>query len=413
MTQMIFASKNGRDIPKEDKIFGISNRAKARLALEGKEKVVNATIGALLDDEGNLIVLSSVNDVFKTLDMAEYAEYAPIAGTAGFREAVKKDVFRKFVPKSYTEVVATPGGTGALKNAISNYSEVGDTILVADWFWAPYKTIAQEQGRKLETFRLFNESNTFDCEAFDNKVHEILNNQDNLVIILNTPAHNPTGYAFDKEDWENISEVLKKADDSKKITLVIDAAYVDFAGDEDESRLFLPLVEELPENVLPVIAHSLSKSYTLYGMRCGALVCMAKTKEIADEFKSVCEFSSRGSWSNCARAPQVILEKIYNDPDLLKKVMDERKGYRDMLLKRGKAFKQAADEIGLEMVPFRGGFFAAVPCDNPDEVSAELEKAGIFTVPLAKGVRVSLASISEDKSRMLPAEIKKAMDNLK
>ena len=184
MTQMIFASKNGRDIPKEDKIFGISNRAKARLALEGKEKVVNATIGALLDDEGNLIVLSSVNDVFKTLDMTEYAEYAPIAGTAGFREAVKKDVFRKFVPKSYTEVVATPGGTGALKNAISNYSEVGDTILVADWFWAPYKTIAQEQGRKLETFRLFNENNTFDCEAFDTKVHEILNNQDNLVIIL-------------------------------------------------------------------------------------------------------------------------------------------------------------------------------------------------------------------------------------
>ena len=94
----------------------------------------------------------------------------------------------------------------------------------------------------------------------------------------------------------------------------------------------MPLVEELPDNVLPVIAHSLSKSYTLYGMRCGALVCMAKTKEIADEFKSVCEFSSRGSWSNCARAPQVILEKIYNDPDLLKKVMDERKGYRDMLL---------------------------------------------------------------------------------
>ena len=54
-----------------------------------------------------------------------------------------------------------------------------------------------------------------------------------------------------------------------------------------------------------------------------------------------------------------------------------------------------------------------MPGDNPDEVSAELEKAGIFTVPLAKGVRVSLASISEDKSRMLPAEIKKAMDNLK
>ena len=41
---------------------------------------------------------------------------------------------------------------------------------------------------------------------------------------------------------------------------------------------------------------------------------MAKTKAIAEEFKRVCEFSSRASWSNCARAPQVILSKIYEDP---------------------------------------------------------------------------------------------------
>lgn len=90
MTEMFFASQNGRDIPKEDKIFGISNRAKAMIAEKGRENVVNATIGALLDDDGKLMVLSSVSDVFKSLDMADCAEYAPIAGTPGFRKAVKK-----------------------------------------------------------------------------------------------------------------------------------------------------------------------------------------------------------------------------------------------------------------------------------------------------------------------------------
>ncbi len=49
---MIFAQENGRKMPKEDKIFAISGRAKALIAKEGKEKVVNATIGSLLDDEG-------------------------------------------------------------------------------------------------------------------------------------------------------------------------------------------------------------------------------------------------------------------------------------------------------------------------------------------------------------------------
>lgn len=413
MADMIFAAQNGRIIPKEDKIFGISNRAKAMIAKEGKEKVINATIGALLDDAGNLIVLSSVNDVFKTLSPVEYAEYAPIAGTAGFKEAVKKDLFRNFVPTRFVEAVATPGGTGAIRNTISNYSNFGDKILVADWFWAPYNTIANEQGRSLEKFEFFNEKGTFNCDSFKEKIETLLRTQDRLVIILNTPSHNPTGYAITAEDWTGIVDILNNVDPSKKIALLADAAYADFADDdENESRLFLTYLEKLDDHILPIVAHSLSKSYTLYGLRCGAMICMAKTEEVAAEFKSACEYSSRGSWSNCARAPQVILEKIYADPELLQKVMDERKGYRDMLLERGAAFTAAAKEVGLEMVPFHAGFFATIPASNPDEISAQLEKEGIFTVPLAKGVRVSLASVSAEKCRIVAYAIKRVMDEL-
>lgn len=409
MTEMFFASQNGREIPKEDKIFGISNRAKAMIAKEGREKVVNATIGALLDDDGKLMVLSSVSDVFKSLDMADCAEYAPIAGTPGFREAVKKDLFRSFKPERFVEAVASPGGTGAIKNAVSNYTDLGDKILAADWHWGPYKTIAQEHGRDLEVFRMFDENGRFDKASFGEKIREILKEQERLAIIINTPAHNPTGYALSGDDWKAVRDVLESVDKSKKITLIADVAYIDFSGDEEESRNFLPFLEKMPDNVLVAVAHSLSKSYTLYGMRCGALICMAKTREVADEFKTVCEFSARGSWSNCARAPQVILEKIYDDETLLERVMAERKAFRYMLLRRGEAFKKAAAKVGLEMVPFNGGFFATVPCGDPDAVSADLEKKGIFVVPFGKGIRVSLASVAEEKCAMLPAEIKKAM----
>ena len=240
---------------------------------------------------------------------------------------------------------------------------------------------------------------------------ELLAKQERLVVILNTPAHNPTGYAMDEDDWKAVSSILGRTEKGKKITLVADVAYIDFAGEEEESRMFLPFLEKMPDNVLVLVAHSLSKSYTLYGMRCGALICMAKTREIAEEFKSVCEFSSRGSWSNCARAPQVILQKIYEDDRLLQKVMLERKNCRDMLLKRGAAFKKAAEEAGLEMVPFRGGFFATVPCEAPDKVSAQLETMGIFTVPFTKGIRVSLASVKEEKCRELPKAIVKAIES--
>lgn len=410
MAEYILARGNGRTIPQEDKIFGISNRAKKRIAEKGAEQVINATIGSLLDDRGELVVLSSVAAVFKQLSPKDYADYAPIGGIAPFKEAVQKAAFGAHQPEGFIEAVATPGGTGALRNVISNYSAAGDKVLTSDWHWAPYNTIAGELGRSIETFTFFTAQRSFHAEAFRQKVMQLLDIQESLVIIMNTPAHNPTGYSLTLSDWDQVVDVLcEGAKRGKAIALVIDAAYIDFAGDEEEYRRFLPKLAELPENVLPIMAYSLSKTFTLYGTRCGAMICIAKTKAIADEFKRVCEYSSRGSWSNSAKVAQVILSKIYSNPALLEKVDKERAHYRDMLLARGRAFEEEAQSVGLETVPFDAGFFLSIPCDNPDEISAKLEQEDVFIVPLAKGLRVSVASISEEKCRKLPALIKAAM----
>ena len=412
MAELIMAAQNGRTIPKEDKIFGISRRANEMIAAKGAEAVTNATIGALLDDNGKLMVLSSVDDTFGKLKPEEYASYAPIGGTPAFKKAVVKAALGKYEPKGFVEAVATPGGTGSIRNVISNYSCFGDKVLTSDWFWAPYKTIAGEIGRGLATFTLFNEERKFNVADFADKVKALLTVQERLVILLNTPAHNPTGYALTLEDWEAVAEVLRNVPAEKKVALFIDAAYIDFAGDEDEYRQFLPIVETMPANVLPVIGYSTSKTFTLYGARCGAAICLAPTAEIAEEFKICLEFSSRGSWSNCAKAGQSIIANIFADEELLAKVTEERKEIRDMLLRRGKAFEEEAAKVGLEMVPFDAGFFASIPCDNPDEICAKLEKEGIFLVPLAMGIRVSVASVSEERCRMIPARIVAAMNEV-
>lgn len=411
MAEFILARENGRKIPKEDKVFGASSRAKAMIAEKGADKVINATIGSLLDDNGRLVVLSSVDKVFRTLKPQDYADYAPIRGIPAFAEAVKKAAFGSYEPKGFVEAVATPGGTGSLRNVISNYSSPGDKIITSDWHWAPYNTIAGEIGRSVEVFELFTQDRKFNAQSLKAKVTELLALQESLVIILNTPAHNPTGYSLTLEDWDKVTEILTEAAaGGKAIALVVDAAYIDFAGDEEECRKFLPKLEEMPENVLPVIAYSLSKTFTLYGTRCGAAICMAKTAAIAEEFRKVCEFSSRGSWSNSAKVAQVILAKIYEDPELLEAVSSEREYYRNMLLARGRAFEEEAAKAGLEIVPFDAGFFASIPCGDPDAVSAELEKQGLFTIPLAKGIRVSVASVSEEKCRKIPAMVKAVID---
>ena len=410
--KMIFVAEQGRTIPKEDRLFGISNRAKAMIQEKGKDAVVDATIGVLLDDDGELVVLSSVDKVFKSLKPSEYAAYAPISGIPQYREAVKKAAFGSYVPKGYTEAVATPGGTGGIHNAIINFTEAGQTVLIADWFWATYNQIATEIGRTTTKFELFTEEGKFNLVDFEKKFDAILEKQDRILVILNTPAHNPTGYAMTDDDWRKVCDVFKRADSNKKIVVYVDAAYIDFAGDEEDFRSFLPIIDDTPENVLPIFGYSLSKTFTLYGLRGGAMICMAKSQEVATEFQKACEFSSRSAWSNSPRAAQVILAKIYSDPELKAKVDEERKAIRDMLLRRGKAFDDAAKACGLKTVPFTSGFFCSVPCNDPDAVSKELEQQGIFLVPLAKGVRVSIASISEKVAAELPKKILEAKNKV-
>ena len=406
------AAFNGRDIPERDRNFTAVGNAKAAIAKKGKEAVVNATVGALYDDDANLVVLDSVARTFRELSGTDFAEYAPIAGTPGFREAVRKAAFGSYEPKSYVGIVATPGGTGSISNAVDNYSCPGDRILTHNWYWGPYGNIASEQGKSLETFEMFNEEGSFNIADFEYKVSKLLRNQEYLVIILNTPASNPTGYSLSLDDWYGVKRVLDGVDLEKKVTLIIDAAYIDFAGEMDEVRAFLPVIDNLRGNILPVIAYSASKTFTMYGARCAAMLCLAHTPEVAAEFEKVCSFFARTAWSNSPRAPQTVIEKIYSDPELLKETDEERRHWRDMLRARGQAFETAAAECGLEIVPFRAGFFVTIPYKDPDALINALGQKDIFLIPVNGGVRVSVAAVAEDKCRMLPAVIKETIAEL-
>ena len=406
------AAYNGREIPKEDKVFAASGKALDAVAKYGPAEVINATVGALYDDEGKLLVLKSVEKEMKKLPADKFAAYAPIAGTPGFKKAILKAALGSYEPKSYTCVVGTPGGTGSIRNAIANYSCPGDKILTHSWHWAPYKSIAAELYRGIERFEMFDEEGRFNIADFDYKVKKLTRNQEHLVIILNTPANNPTGYALTMDDWYGVKKTLDEVPLDKKVALVLDVAYIDFAGEPEEVRQFYGVVDNLRSNILPIIAYSASKTFTFYGARCAAMICLAHSPEVAEEFGRINAFSARATWSNSPRAPQEVIERIYADEDLLAEVEAERAKARDMLLARGRAFEEEAAKCGLEIVPFSAGFFVTVPCGEPDRLCEKLNEENVFLIPLDRGVRVSVASSSEEKCRRLPAMIKAAMEEL-
>ncbi len=224
-----------------DKIFGAASAANAAKAKFGKENVVDATIGVLLDETEALVCLPTVEKAFRALPMPEVCAYAPIEGLGDFLNAVLVEAFADNKPDAYIKAVATSGGSGAIHHTIYNYSEFGDAVLTSDWFWGPYRVLADGLVRKLETYTLYNEANKFNVKSFEAKVNELLAKQKSLVILLNTPAHNPTGYSLDNSEWDQVLEVLKVSakNPDKKITLFVDIAYIDYAGERNASRSFL------------------------------------------------------------------------------------------------------------------------------------------------------------------------------
>ena len=408
-------AKHAKWPAKADAIFAIAGKAQEAITKYGKENVTNSTLGALMDDDGKLIAFDSVFGVLKDMPNEEISAYAPIAGMPEYLEAVEETFFAGYKPDAHIRVVATPGGTGALKVAMWNYTEKGDEILTSDWYWSPYNTISEEAGRKISTFQLFSDEGTFNIKDFKDKFKAILSKQDRLMAILNTPAQNPTGYSVTDEEWDEILAFVKEEakNPDKKIILLVDTAYIDFAGEEDEKRAFFTKFSNLPNNIFVMAAFSTSKGYTMYGLRLGALIGMSSNEAIADEFRVSSLHSGRANWSNGNRGGMLVVAEIFNNKELLEKYTKEKNQYKIMLRKRAEAFVEAANEIGLELLPYRDGFFVSLPCDKPYEISEALTKKNIFMVPLGMGIRFAVCAVSEEKCRKAPKVIKEVMDRFK
>lgn len=408
------AAEHARGKVAADKIFGANAAAVAAERTYGKENVVNATIGAYMDEQENLVCLPSVEETLRKLPITDLINYAPIAGLPQFLNAAIDLVFGESKPDAHIRAVATAGGSGALHHAIWNYTSAGDTVLTSDWYWNPYNVLCEDAQRKLDTYQLFDDSQNFNITAFQAKVQEYTDRQQNLLIIINDPAHNPTGYSLKGDEWDQVIAVCKAAvaNPEKRIIILVDAAYLDFAGERSTVRKFLKKFSALPANLLAIVAFSMSKSYTMYGQRTGAMIGISSNEEVIQEFVDVCQFTSRATWSNINRGAMQVLANIYNDKALFARSEQERTECYNLIHKRASIFMQEAKAVSLKMLPYVAGYFLTIPAKDPDAVCAKLQEYNVFAVPLGRGVRIAVCAVTTAKITGVAAKVKKAMQEV-
>ncbi len=395
----------------KDAIFGASAACAEAAKKYGADKVTNATMGVMMDDEGKLASIPTMERVFRSLSVEDYVRYAPIPGLPDYLEAVIDLTFADQKPEGYTAAIATAGGTGAIHHAVANYAERGDKVLTSDWFWGTYNVICNECGCQLTNYALFDENNNFNIADYTAKVDEIMKTQDSLLVIINTPAHNPTGFSLTEEDWDKVLELTKKyAAQGKKMSILVDIAYIDYAGEKNETRKFMKKFGNLPANVFVMFAFSMSKGYTAYGQRTGALVAVSSSEEVITEFKEINKYTSRATWSNINRGAMTLLAKISADKETLAQFEKERDAFYQMIQERGMLFMKEAKECGLNALPYKGGFFLSVPAKDPQAVCDKLHEDLIFAVPLKMGVRIAACSVSAAKMKGIAAKVRKALE---
>jgi aromatic-amino-acid transaminase len=404
MTTHLIASHQGR--PSDDPIFALNSEATARQ--NSGESIINATVGALMGDDGKLAILPSAARAVREVSEADWAAYAPIAGTPDFLRAVIGDAFAGHAALQGCAVAsATPGGTGALRHAIGNYLEAGQALLTTSFFWGPYQTLADECERRVKTFAMFEakaggEVGGFDVSALDRALGETLAEQGRALIFINDPCHNPTGYSMSASEWSDVAACLSAHGRRAPVTVLLDTAYSAYAA--TDPREHLGVLEPIVDHVGVLVAWSASKAFTHYGLRVGALIALEPDARDRAMTEAALSYSCRGTWSNCSRGGLRAITQLLTDESLSASVTRERENLKALLTTRVEAFNRDARGAGLRYPRYEGGFFVTVFHDDPQRKAAQMRERGVFVVPQKGALRVALCGVAaRDVPRLIEA----------
>lgn len=389
------------NVGKENKGSALTIGKEAREAKALDSSVIDSTIGMLFDEEGKFYTFPMVEKVMNSLSPRQKFAYPATAGDKKFQDAVKSWVLRGFKDeieaKMSVKVCATPGGTGAIAATVQNYLSAGMKVLLPNYMWTNYTQIARQALCGFETYSMFDEMGNFNLNDLEAKCKKLASEQGRVVVIINDPCQNPTGYSMKYEEWVQVVEIVNSiANENTPFILLYDMAYIDYdRRGFDASRKNIELFTRLNDNAAAILAFSGSKTLGLYGLRIGAAIVMAKKEEYAREFFAACEYTGRAIWSGSSILGMNIISEVLTNNKSEFEV--ELKKASDLLIKRANTFIEEAKKNGVHSLPYECGFFVTIPCENPKDVYEKLKSKGVYIIPMSNAIRVTLSAISTDE----------------
>ncbi|WP_306006151.1 amino acid aminotransferase [Aquicoccus porphyridii] len=235
-----------------------------------REDKIDLGVGVYKNAEGVTPVMRAVKAAEKTLwEEQDTKAYVGLAGDPAFADAMASLVLGDAVPRDRVAAVATPGGTGAVRQAfeLMLMANPGVRVFVSDPTWPNHIGILNYLGIEIVTYRYFDgETGAVD---FAGMMEDLGQLRAGDVVLLHGCCHNPTGANLTLPEWRQVVERLN----ATGAVPMIDIAYQGFGDGLDADAAPTRLVaESCPETL---IAASCSKNFGVYRERTGILMAVA------------------------------------------------------------------------------------------------------------------------------------------
>lgn len=342
-----------------------------------REDKVDLGLGVYKDATGNTPVMRAVKTAEQQLWQAETTKtYVSLAGDPAYSDAMVKLVLGDSVARDQVAAAATPGGTGAVRQAFEliRMANPDARVFVSDPTWPNHLTILDYIGLERVSYRYFDDETR--GVDFDGMIADLKTARKGDVILLHGCCHNPTGANLTMGQWQEVIAVLH---DTGAVPM-IDIAYQGFGdGLEADAAGTRAVAAAVPECL---IAASCSKNFGIYRERTGILMMVANgtAKGVA---QGTLAFLNRQNFSFPPDHGARLVTMILNDDALradwmaeLEEVRLSMLGLREQL---SLALQQRAGSDRFGFLAQHRGMFSRLGA-SPDLVEKMRKEHGIYMI---------------------------------
>ncbi|MFM2366583.1 MAG: hypothetical protein RIR95_1191 [Pseudomonadota bacterium] len=363
-----------------------------------RDTKIDLGVGVYKDATGLTPVMRAVKNAEKKLwEVEKTKTYTGLAGEPAYNAAMISMILGEgFADRAAS--VATPGGTGAIRQALEliKLASPTATVWLSNPTWPNHPSIISYLGMPMAEYRYFDaETRGID---FDGLIADLGRVKAGDAVLLHGCCHNPTGANLNAAQWDQVAKLLL----ARGALPFVDLAYQGFGDGLEEDAAATRMIANLFPEVL--IAASCSKNFGIYRERTGVLIALGDTSRRAVTQGNLA-FLNRQNYSfppdHGARLVTMILEDDALRADWKAELEDVRLNMLTLRQSLADALRRATNSDRFDFVATHRGMFSRLGLTEA-QVNVLREIHGIYMVGDS---RINIAGLNARTVPILAAAI--------